>query len=72
LPASRGGPRPSFKTVAFGGVIDPLDPDGTNPFRHAHEIILNLAIGGNSGGDPAATSFPARFEIDYVRIYQQQ
>ena len=49
-----------------------LNPDGTNPFRHAHEIILNLAIGGTAGGDPAATSFPAKFEIDYIRVYQQQ
>lgn len=48
-----------------------LNPDGKHPFRHAHEIILNLAIGGNSGGDPIATTFPARFEVDYVRVYQK-
>jgi hypothetical protein len=32
--------------------------------------LLNLAIGGNSGGDPSKTAFPARFEVDYVRVYQ--
>jgi beta-glucanase (GH16 family) len=47
------------------------NPDGTNGFRRAHSIILNLAIGAN-GGDPAATAFPARFEVDYVRVYQKQ
>ncbi len=41
------------------------------PFRQPHYIILNLAIGGNSGGDPSKTDFPARFEVDYVRIYQK-
>ena len=43
-----------------------------NPLRQPHHIILNLAIGGQSGGDPSSTRFPARFEIDYVRVYQRQ
>ncbi len=42
-----------------------------NPFRQPHYIILNLAIGGTAGGDPSKTEFPARFEIDYVRVYQK-
>jgi beta-glucanase (GH16 family) len=46
--------------------------DGKNPFRQRHYIILNLAIGGTSGGDPSDTKFPAKFEVDYVRIYQKQ
>lgn len=41
-----------------------------NPFREPHYIILNLAIGGINGGDPSATEFPAKFEVDFVRIYQ--
>lgn len=48
-----------------------LNPDGFNPYRHAHYIILNLAIGGQAGGDPSGTEFPSRFEVDYVRIYQR-
>ena len=47
------------------------NPDGTNGFRQPHYIILNLAIGGDAGGDPSSTGFPARFEADYVRIYQK-
>lgn len=43
---------------------------GRNPFRQPHYIILNLAIGGTQGGDPSATAFPARYQIDYVRVYQ--
>jgi beta-glucanase (GH16 family) len=41
-----------------------------NPLREPHYILLNLAIGGTQGGDPAKTNFPTKFEIDYVRVYQ--
>ena len=35
-------------------------------------LLLNLAVGGNYVGDPdEATSFPAAFEVDYVRIYRR-
>ncbi len=47
------------------------DPAAPHPFRQPHYLVLNLAIGSN-GGDPAATEFPARFEVDYVRIYQRR
>ena len=47
------------------------DDEGKNPFHQPHYIILNLAIGGKAGGDPSNTQFPAKFEVDYVRIYQQ-
>jgi beta-glucanase (GH16 family) len=50
-----------------------LNKDGTgiNPFMQPHYMLLNLAIGGQNGGDPANTAFPNRFEIDYVRVYQK-
>jgi beta-glucanase (GH16 family) len=47
------------------------DGSGTNPFHQPHYIILNLAIGGTSGGDPSATAFPVRFEVDYVRVFRK-
>ncbi|WP_221390398.1 family 16 glycosylhydrolase [Dyadobacter sp. NIV53] len=43
----------------------------TNPFRQPHYILLTLAIGGDNGGDPSQTTFPAKFEVDYVRVYQK-
>jgi beta-glucanase (GH16 family) len=49
-----------------------FNPDGSNPYRHAHYMLLNLAIGGDAGGDPSATQFPARLEADYVRVYQRR
>ena len=48
-----------------------LNPDGFNPFHQPHYILLNLAIGSN-GGDPAATDFPRKYEVDYVRVYQRE
>ncbi|MDP9076770.1 MAG: glycoside hydrolase family 16 protein [Bacteroidota bacterium] len=47
------------------------DDSGINPFKQPHFILLNLAIGGLNGGDPSATAFPSRFEVDYVRVYQK-
>ena len=47
-----------------------INPDGSNPFTKPQYILLNLAIGGN-GGDPAKTKFPIKYEVDYVRVYQE-
>jgi len=49
-----------------------INPDGFNPFHQAEYILLNLAIGGDNGGDPSQTVFPIVYEVDYVRIYQKK
>jgi beta-glucanase (GH16 family) len=43
------------------------------PFDQPCYLILNLAIGGSWGAQRGIDDaiFPQRFEIDYVRIYQQ-
>ncbi|MFC5625496.1 glycoside hydrolase family 16 protein [Algoriphagus winogradskyi] len=48
-----------------------INPDGFNPFHQPHYILLNLAIGGNNGGDPSKTIFPKEYVVDYVRVYQK-
>ena len=48
------------------------DGTGRNPFHEPHYLLLNLAIGGNAGGDPSTTAFPARFEVDFVRVYRRK
>ena len=48
-----------------------VNPDGFNPFLQPHFLLLNLALGRN-GGDPSKTSFPIKYEIDYVRVYQKK
>ena len=47
------------------------NPDGFNPFHQEHYILLNLAIGGENGGDPSLSKFPMTYEVDYVRVYQK-
>jgi beta-glucanase (GH16 family) len=52
-----------------------FNPPGStieNPFKQPHYILVNLAIGGSAGGDPSGTDFPSRYEIDYVRVYQEK
>ena len=34
-----------------------------------NSLFLKRAIDGDNGGDSAKTKFPAKFEVDYVRIY---
>ena len=48
------------------------DGSGFNPFKQPHYMLLNLAIGGQNGGDLSNTSFPAKFEVDYIRVYQKK
>lgn len=47
------------------------DGSGFRPFKQPHDMLLNLAIGGDNGGDPEKTIFPNRFEVDWVRVYQK-
>ena len=52
-------------------LVDADNADEGNPFHRPEYIILNQAIGGNCGGNPEATEFPVRYEIDWVRVYQR-
>lgn len=42
------------------------------PFDKPMHLILNIAVGGTWGGQKgvSAAAFPARMEVDYVRVYQ--
>jgi beta-glucanase (GH16 family) len=42
-------------------------------FENPMNIILNLAVGGDFGGDPNATTvFPQYMDVDYVRVWRRQ
>jgi beta-glucanase (GH16 family) len=49
-----------------------LNADGSSPFKQKAYMLVNLAIGGMNGGDPSATTFPQRYEVDYVRVFQRR
>jgi beta-glucanase (GH16 family) len=46
----------------------------TWPFFRDFHLVLNLAVGGDWGGEKGIdeTAFPQRFEIDYVRVYARE
>nr|WP_317196599.1 BNR-4 repeat-containing protein [Hymenobacter negativus] len=50
-----------------------VNQDGSNfnPMMQPHYVLLNLALGGDNGGPLTGTTFPSRYEIDYVRVYQR-
>lgn len=50
-----------------------INQDGTNinPFHQPHYLMVNLDIGGQ-GGDPSATEFPAKYEVDYIRVHRKE
>ncbi len=42
------------------------------PFDNPHHLLLNIAVGGNWGGQKGvdASIWPRKMEIDFVRVYQ--
>lgn len=48
------------------------DGSGFNPFQQPHYMLLNVAVGGDNGGNPYRSTFPSRMEVDYVRVYQKE
>lgn len=63
---SRRGPR--------GGIIPAGEGDlnpWPAPFDKPFHLVLNLAVGGRFLGPPDETTpFPARMEVDFVRVYE--
>tara|TARA_R110002074_G_scaffold396436_1_gene585841 strand:- start:176 stop:1024 length:849 start_codon:yes stop_codon:yes gene_type:complete len=50
--------------------ITPSDVPGEWVFDKPFFIIINMAVGGNFGGSPnASTVFPQEMLVDYVRVY---
>ncbi|WP_223148894.1 carbohydrate-binding protein [Aquimarina sp. RZ0] len=41
------------------------------PFDQRFHLILNIAVGGNLGGNPDPNIFPKKMIVDYVRVYNQ-
>ena len=48
-----------------------FENDDTKPFDKDFFMILNVAMGGNLGGDVDASFSQSAMEVDYVRVYQR-
>lgn len=42
------------------------------PFQQPHYLLVNLAVGGINGGKLTQDSFPSKYIIDYIRVYQKK
>src|SRR5690606_31568613 len=60
----------SIKTFVDGELVYELPNSADKPYDHPHYLLLNIAIGGNLGGEVPDNFTEDTFEIDYVRIYQ--
>jgi beta-glucanase (GH16 family) len=59
-----------LNTTVQSWLVNPDSKHGPkDPFKQPHDILLNLAIGG-AGGDPSKTTFPLRYHLDYVRVWE--
>jgi len=55
-----------YHSVALSDAVE----GGQNPFSKPHYLILNLALGGDWGGQIDDSIFPSKFLIDYIRVYK--
>lgn len=58
--------------IDLGTTVNGSLGKGENPFMKPQYLLLNLAIGGMNGGPIDDQALPMRYEIDYVRVYQQK
>lgn len=47
------------------------DSSSAWPFDQPFHLLINLAIGGNLGGEVDNDSFPQKMLVDYVRVYKK-
>ena len=57
----------------FSFAREPQGGRATWPFDAPQHLLLNVAVGGNWGGQRGVddTTLPYRFFVDYVRVYQR-
>ena len=46
--------------------------NGEQPFKKPQYLLLNLALGGDNGGEIDNSAMPMKYLVDYVRVYQKQ
>jgi hypothetical protein len=63
--------RPGWRARSTG-IEDLHDPIRMGPFNdvgYTMSPVLNLAVGGSGGGDPAPGAYPAEMLVDWVRVF---
>ncbi|MFI3314465.1 MAG: glycoside hydrolase family 16 protein [Rikenellaceae bacterium] len=57
--------------ISIDTTINGIIGENKNPFKQPHYLLLNLALGGNNGGEIDDSHLPMKYEIDYVRVFQK-
>lgn len=46
--------------------------NGEQPFKKPQYLLLNLALGGDNGGEIDDSAMPMKYLVDFVRVYQKK
>ncbi|QBA64960.1 glycoside hydrolase family 16 protein [Muriicola soli] len=60
----------SMKVLVDDILVYELSNTQDKPYDNPHYLLLNIAMGGNLGGEISTDFTDATLEIDYVRVYQ--
>ncbi len=60
----------SLKVLVDDTLVYELTNTQDKPYDNPHYLLLNIAMGGNLGGEIPVDFSEATMEIDYVRVYQ--
>ena len=60
----------TMKILLDENLVYELSNTADKPFDNEHYLLLNIAMGGNLGGNIPGTFTESIMEIDYVRVYQ--
>lgn len=60
----------SIKVYVDDRLVYELPNDANKPYNDPHYLLMNIAVGGNLGGDVPANFTQGVMEIDYVRVYE--
>ena len=58
-----------MNSVLVSSIANPSGTTPANGFKQPHFFLLNLAVGSN-GGTPRAKTSGYKYEVDYIRVYQ--
>lgn len=60
----------TLKIKVDGTLVHQLSNTQDKPYDNPHYLLLNIAMGGNLGGEIPTNFSEAILEIDYIRVYQ--
>ena len=60
----------SLKVLVDDALVYELTNTQDKPYDNPHYLLLNIAMGGNLGGEIPTNFTDATMEIDYIRVYK--